>query len=520
MPSRTWWLLLGLLTVLSMARVAATHRTFSQVFDEPWHIASGYEILTNGAFGFDLDHPPLARVLAALPFIHAPRPVATDPVGEGNELLLRNGEYLDNLALARCSNLLFLALGILGVALWARHLFTPGVGLLAALLFASLPPILAHSGFATTDMAVAAMLPIALYALTLFVEAPTWRNTILLGVAVSVGSLTKFSFLPYFAAGAAILAIARRRLPIQRALVATAIAFFLVWSTYGFAFATLAETDPRANEVLHDVFGSTRFANVPLPAPAYAAGIFHVKRHDLRGHPAFLLGEVRTHGWWYYFPVALFFKTPIPFLLLAIAGCFAAARRRPEVPLIAAAILAIAMTSHINIGIRHVLPIYGPLAICAALAITEWPRMRIATGALVLWLVIGSALAHPDYLPWFNGLARHPEEILSDSNLDWGQDVLRLANTPQQLGIRHMTVSLFTTASPAAIALPPSEPMRVLQPIHGWLAISEMNLAYAKGSHPEARAWLEELLNDRTYIRVGKSIRLYNLDATPQTTSN
>jgi dolichyl-phosphate-mannose-protein mannosyltransferase len=519
MPSRTWWLLLGLLTVLSMARVAATHRVFSQIFDEPWHVAAGYEILTKGALDYDMDHPPLARVVAALPFMASPEPAATDPVGRGNELLLQNEEYRENLALARSGNLLFLALGIIGVALWGRHLFTPVVGLLAALLYALLPPILAHAGFATTDMAVAATLPLALYALTLFLaeepKEPSWRRTLVLGVAVAAGLLSKFSFLVFFPAGAAVLVIVRRRFPFRRALAAAALAFLIVWAAYGFTFATLAQTDPRAVEMSR-MIGLPAFAiSVPMPAPAFVAGILHVKRHDVRGHEAFLLGEVREHGWWYYFPIVLFFKTPLPFLVLAIAGCVIAARRRKEVPLIAAAILAVAMTSHINIGIRHFLPIYAPLALCGALAIVEWRRLRFPAIALVLWLAIDSAAAHPDYLPWFNILARHPETILSDSNLDWGQDVIRLSETAQRLGIRQMTVSIFTTAPHDRLGLPPHVPLDLTRPVGGWLAISEMSIAYGRGRNPRFRTWFDTRMDGRPYRRVGKSIRLYDLGNVP-----
>ncbi len=511
MHDRTWWLLLGLLTALSMARVAATHHVFSQIFDEAAHVAGGYEIVTHGAFDYDMYHPPLARVLFALPFIGIEVPPTNNPVVLGNELLTQNNAYVANLTLARFSNLLFLALGIVGVALWGRHLFTPLVGLLAALLYASLPPILAHAGFATTDMAATATLTLAFYALTLFLEESSWRRTIFLGIAVALGLLAKFSFIPYFGVGALVLVIVRRRFPIGRIAAAIAIAFIVFWAGYGFTIGTLAETDPQAVAMAQEVFGSPRLATIPLPAPAYVTGILILKHHDALGHEAFLLGEVRTQGWWYYFPVALFFKTSIPFLVLAIAGIVLAARQRPELPLIAAAILAVAMTSHINIGVRHVSPLYAPLAICGALAITAWPRMRAGAIALVLWLVVGSVAAHPDYLPWFNGFARHPETILSDSNLDWGQDVLRLAETARRLHIQRMTVSLFTTTPRDRVGLPPLEPMRVMQPIRGWFAISETSIVFGRGRTPELRAWLDGLLAGKPYIRVGKSIRLYNL---------
>src|SRR3954454_19722099 len=104
--------------------------------------------------------------------------------------------------------------------------------------------------------------------------------------------------------------------------IALIIASALIWAGFGFSFHPLID------------------------------GIADVRNHNATGHRNFLFGQMSWDGWWYYFPVALFFKTPIPFLLLALTGCVLLARRRPEVPLIAAAMLAVAMTSGSNIGVR------------------------------------------------------------------------------------------------------------------------------------------------------------------------
>src|SRR6185436_7454523 len=317
MTPRRWWTLLLLLVVFTAARVMTTHRVFNQTSDEPHHVASGYDVLTKGSYMLDPEHPPLARVIFALPFLGTPDPAATDVLQRGNALLNRNDRYTQNLGRARPGNLLFLALGIIAVALWARHVFSPGIGLLAALLYASIPVVLAHSGLATTDMAGAALFSLAVYATTLFLEQPSWKRTVLLGIVVAAGALAKFSFVLYFPAAALMLVIARRRLPLVRTLAAVAIAFVLVWAAYGFSAGTLESIDGRAVKMSTDVFGSPRFAKTPWPAPYWVDGLLTVKNHDHYGHPAFLFGEKRWEGWWYYFPVALFYKTPIPFLLLA-----------------------------------------------------------------------------------------------------------------------------------------------------------------------------------------------------------
>ena len=472
MSETRWRVLLALIVVLTLARIATTHRVFSQTVDEASHLIAGYDVLTKRVFTTDLHHPPLARVLFALPFVSEPDPVATGDMSRGTVLLLRNERYTPNLAHMRMPNLLFVAIAIAGIALWARHLFSPGAGLLAALLFASLPPVLAHGGLATTDMALTATLIVALYVFTLVLENPTWPRAIALGVAIAAGLLAKYSFLVYFPACALVLVIVRRRFS------------WKIFASIAIAVAIVC---------------------IAMPPQHFLEGLKSVREQTANPPKGILFGEVKQGGWWYYFPVALFFKTPIPFLILAIAGL----RRRFELTLMAAAILAIAMTSNINIGVRHVLPIYAPLAILAAGAF----RMRWLNVLLVAWLAIASALAHPDYLAYFNEFAgKEPHRILNDSNLDWGQDALRLVRLARKEKIPHITTALPWGAPLDHIGLPPRSDLQALQSVHGWLAISELNLALGRDVNPEIRRWLDQLLAGKPYRRVGKSIRLYYFD--------
>jgi hypothetical protein len=508
-------ILLTLLIVMTAARVATTYRVFSQTNDEPFHLAAGYEFLLTGRQTSDPQHPPLARVFFALPFLGTRLPSSTDGLTRGNALLLRGDRYTQNLGRARIGNLLFLAIGIAAVALWARHLISPAAGLIAAFLFASTPAVLAHAGLATTDMAVAAMLPAALYALTRFLDRPSTPRTILLGIAIALGMLSKYSFVVYFPIAAIVLLIIRRRFPLLKLIAACAIAAVLVWATFRFTFTTLQAADPRAVAMCAEAFHAPRLATAfRLPAPDYLNGFIEVDLHNRHGHRAFLFGEMKDgRSWWYYFPVALFFKTPIPLIVLAITGiAMLIARGKFDIPLIAFVILGAAMTSHINIGIRHILPIYAPLAVAAAFAVIELRRVRAVSIALIAWLVIGIGVAHPDYLPWFNAFAgSHPETILNDSNLDWGQDVLRLARTARTLHIEHLTTSLATTADLDRTGLPPRTNLEAMAEVHGYLAISEMMLAQGNAYSAAVHDWLTRLIDGKPYRRVGKSIRLYNL---------
>jgi hypothetical protein len=486
---RRAWIGIAIIVALTLGRVAATYRVFAQTSDEHLHLIAGYDILKHHSWTTDLHHPPLARVFFALPFVHAPDPAGTDRALRGNELL-SNGRYTSNLARMRIGNLLFLGLGIIFVARWAMHLFSPEAGLLSAALFAMLPPVLAHGGLATTDMAVAAMMPFALDELTRLAERPSWRRAMMTGIAIAAGVLSKYSFLVFFPAAAFVLLIVlwlrgrRNAWPmfVICGAVALIIAAALIWAGFGFSFHPLID------------------------------GIADVRHHDATGHRNFLFEQLSWNGWWYYFPVALFFKTPIPFLLFALTGCVILARRRPELPLIAAAILGVAMTSQINIGIRHVLPLYASLAIAAAAAILALPRLRIVSALLVLWLFVSGVIAHPDYLPWFNAFAPHPETVLNDSNLDWGQDVLRLVRYTRREHIPSISLLLFTSADLDRLGFPPHKVIKDVEEIHGWFATSEMEIAIGETHSPKVKNWLDGMIAGKPYTRIGKSIRLYHLE--------
>ena len=197
---------------------------------------------------------------------------------------------------------------------------------------------------------------------------------------------------------------------------------------------------------------------------------------------------------------------------MAGRGAALLARRCPEVPLIAAAILGVAMTSDINIGIRHLLPIYAPLAIAAAAAILALPRLRIMSAVLVAWLFVSGVAAHPDYLPWFNFFAPHPEMVLNDSNLDWGQDVLRLVRYTQREHIPEFSQLVFTAADLDRLGLPPNREVRKMEKVHGWFVTSEMGIAINESISPRMKSWVDGMIAGKPYTRIGKSIRVYHLD--------
>ena len=200
-------------------------------------------------------------------------------------------------------------------------------------------------------------------------------------------------------------------------------------------------------------------------------------------------------------------KTPLALLALAGVGLVACWKRRREsaallIPVaFAAGVLAVAFFSRINIGVRHVLPVYIAFAILGAAGARKlWEagtRARWILGGLMAWMVATSAFSHPDYLAYFNALAgEEPENVLVDSDLDWGQDMKRLGARLQELGATEVAFDPFIVAHLEAVhGFPPIKPLDPNGPLPGWNAVSltmlKLDRMGLKREHPEYQLWPE-----------------------------
>lgn len=506
------------LSVAAVALVASTLRTFSHTVDEPAHIAAGMEWLERGRYEYEHQHPPLARVAVAIgPWLAGVRGHGLPSMWqEGPAILRESGDYVGTLALARAGTLAFLVVACWAAWLLARRIAGPAAGAVAVGLVVLCPPVLAHAGLATTDLAIAACFPLALVALLAWIERPDPRRAALLGLACALAVLVKFSAGPYIAVTFPLVVaawlVARRRLPVEsrpplptprRALAHAGIAAgagaLAVWGAYRFSVGAVG--------------------GITLPAPEFWLGLGDVARHNGEGHPSFLLGEYGSDGWWYYFPVALAVKTPLPWLVAALAGVLACAREarrdwRLVAPLAGAAVvLLFGMTAHINIGVRHVLPLYPLLAVAAAVAIVDVWRTgvpaRAVAGVLGAWLLASVARAHPDHLAWFNELAgAHPERIMVDSNLDWGQDMLRVARELEARKIDAVATACFGCQSLAYLSGARVYPLQPGMRAAGWVVASETQL---NGSYVQPHDGYWWLYDHEPVARIGRSVRLYHI---------
>ena len=479
-------------------RIVATYPVFNHTSDEPAHVACGLEWLDKGTYQWEPQHPPLARVATAIgPYLlgarsaHTAKSTYDDLYAEGNRIFYWGHHYLLTLGVARGGILPFFWLACLVVFEWGRRYYDGAVGAVAVAIFTFTPTILAHAGLATTDMALTATLGAAFLAALMWIEKPNARTGVILGLCGGLAILSKFSSLIFFPATAGLalacyLVVERRklrgpasyaRLYLPTLALAAVVCCFLVWAGYRFSFGRVPDT------------------TISAPAPMLYRGIGEVLTHNKNGHIAYLLGQRGTKGWWYFFPVLLVFKTPLAFLILAGVWIYVAARRglpwrRAWIPAaFAGAILGVGMTSTINIGLRHILPVYLGLSLMGAMA-ALWMLDRARTGripavalsALMAWFGASSLLSHPDYLPYFNALAgSHPENIAVDSDLDWGQDLNRLSHRLKELGVKQVTLLTPYLADyekehgfPHLV-----EDMDYVTPSPGWTAIS---VSYLKNS--------------------------------------
>jgi hypothetical protein len=302
--------------------------------------------------------------------------------------------------------------------------------------------------------------------------------------------------------------------------LAAALALLVIWAGYRFSFGPMTPKPYRPLEMVDKWVGG-----ISLPAPELFDGIAEVEWHNARGHPSWLLGEYRMHGWWYFFPVVFAVKTPLAFILLCIAGYDACFSRKHFawqlwVPgACAPAILAVCIPTSINLGVRHILVMYPMLAIVAGFGATSLlqTKKRAVMGAaiaLLLWQTLSSAMVHPDYLAYFNEFVwSEPERILSDSDLDWGQDLQRLSNKLKELGVKEVWMVCFGTADTSKLGFPTVKLAQPYQPVTGWIAVSaHMTTIESAMIQKDIRrsdaplGWLE---SERPVARIGKTIKLY-----------
>lgn len=531
----------------------------SPTMDEQNHIARGLAFLRTGDPRLSLEHPPLVNSLSALPLLTMPElQLPTDhPSWERREgwyefADLFMWQYNHDVAritfLARMP-MVFLSLGLALVGYqFSRQFWGAAAGMPALVLLLFEPNLMAHGRYATTDMGATFFAFLATFALWRLWQFPgRWRwgrwSIVVLALGLAFGSkLSTLGFLPVWLVAALLplypsggkrgwAALVR----VAQLASAAVVSLLVVWLLFGLQWGNF-------------VFVTERL--VPLnrwvgPMPTFWAGLEQAMLLGGGGRaPAFLFGRFADDGFPLYFPIAFAVKTPLFLLgLIAVASIVLLLSRQTRrralfLLVLAMGYYALATQSALNIGYRHVLPALPYLLILTSgLAAPQPRREQSARPGFWMSLTYGSAAVlvilalwiHPHYLSYFNFVAGGPGNgyrVLTDSNVDWGQDLLRLRAWMDEHDVERIKLGWFGSADPSYYGIandplpglgrdayfrlwwdPPFDPA---QPQPGIYAISASSLwePPLRVEEKKVYAWFRAREPDD---RVGYSILIYDV---------
>ncbi|WP_443063255.1 phospholipid carrier-dependent glycosyltransferase [Streptomyces sp. NBC_00445] len=538
-PSRRR-LLVPLLVVVLLAQMAVAMVTTAvqqtPTIDEPVYVGTAAVYLHDHSLRYNPEHPPLGKLVVsvgvALADPHVDRSRPSDQGVLGRHLLYKSGNDPWQLMFwARLPVIVLTLLFGLVVFAFARELVGTAGGLTALALYAFSPDLIAHGSLATLDVPAAGFLLTSVWLLWWARVRPRLYLP-LAGVALGAALATRMSALAavpvlVVLAGVSVWtaeangrragAWTDRRRALLRAAAGAGVlalaAIAVVWATY-------LAVDPRLRWTPQQhvpAVGGLRGLLVDLlPLPeAYRDGMRIQFGLETRPWQSFLFGRVYTGSLWYYLPSALLVKTPLGMLALWVAGAVAllAVRRlRPAAPylLLAPAVLsAVAMNGARDFGTRYAVfvPMFLAVAAAGVLAL-RWRWRFVATGALVLFVAVSSLRTFPYYLPYSNEAFGGPAKThlrLHDSNVDWGQDLGRLADRLRERYPGERIWLVYKGSGvPSYYGIDATDPRSVpAREVRGLLVVSDSSVAKAKGR-------LAELIDSsRPIDTVGHSITIY-----------
>jgi len=500
-------------------------RTQSLTVDEPGHIAAGLAMWRHGRFVMLNDQPSLARLIFTAPLAA----LTSTPVDNIRERL-----FTTEPALALWTRPPVVVLGVLlGILLWlaARAWLSESAANFALALFAFSPALIAHFSLATMDGAATLTIFLMVLLLAHWRKNPTRRQTIGLGIALGLMLLSKFYAPPLFLIALYIVTLNTtdgvkhsRGWHWKHAAATAALAGAVVWAGYFFHVSVARfENDTLVIHMPHREHDFRAPVNISLPgkmlvpAAEYIDGLYKVAFHDLSGHESMLLGKIsRTGGWKSYYFYVIVLKWPIAVLLLAMTGAVVILRKRVRLPVgwpaliaIPAALFLMAIFSRIQIGDRHILPLYPFALLLAAAAWQGLSAYRVARIILLASVAVNVADClrfAPDYMSYFTPLVDQSKsyQLLTDSNTDWGQGLIALKKYQDAHPSAEIHLAYFGTVDPAVYGIR----YRTLQPGErpsGTAVISATDLSGQLLAGPDSYKWLlqykpKAILNHTLYV--------------------
>ena len=548
-------------------------------YDERIHLPAGYSYLTQKNMRLNPEHPPLVKDLAALPLlfmkinfpyqsggwntllmsdINSRTPAWQTDVQFGNDLLYYSGN--DAQKMMRYGRIPIILIGILlGFYIWrfTKELWGNLAGIIALTFYSFSPTVLAHARLVTTDIAAAAAFFISFYYLYHWLKTPTKRNLWIFGIVFGLALLTKFStflLLPIF--GLIVLTYAitqtKKLFWIKKYVSGFIFSLIISYAVVGLVYGYHTWNYPPEKQQIDTAFilntlGSRPTADFTIwlngtpylrAIGEYLLGLIMVIQRSSGGNTTYYLGEVSAAGARSYFPVVYMIKEPLAYILLIFFGLFLALKKlsilrinslqnnfaETGMILIILVYWAFSINSNLNIGVRHILPTIPFIYALLARQLSNWIRnykiRKIFIVILMIWAAFSTISVWPSFLSYFNEIAGGPNggyKWVVDSNLDWGQDILRLARFVEKNNIKEIKMDYFSGA-PAEYYIKTAkiESYNREIPQKGWLAVSATIFQGAcKGdkvpcSYSErAYTWLDQY---KPVAKIGYSIFVYKLE--------
>ncbi len=482
-------------------------RPESPAIDEVAHIGAGVSYLQKFDMRMNEEHPPLAKVVAALPLVL--RGVRADYshlswtfsgkifnqyLGEwvfGDWLLMRWNDPRPTVFWARMPMLMMtLALGLVLCVLGSR-LGGGWGGLLCLSAFITMPEFIAFGPLVLTDIAITLFWVLTVWQLPNMWRSPSRGTIIKFGLALGGALLSKFSSgLLFFVFIAFVLSLRCKRLPEQpveklelrrwRRRAWRNLAKGTLWAAcfVYIVYLVLSWNQPTDSfQIIPHFPASPILRRMLMPLWIYLRGLLGFAL-SAGSRPTFILGHAYGHGVWFYFPVLFVLKSQLTFLLLLLVAIAVAVlvKRQSPVPsaipagmearwrslwISLAVFVAACMLNRLDISIRH----FSIALALLVLLLAPLPRalgwLRASTPQLARagsWLVIALALVsivtaiqtYPNYLPYVNvlGMGRPGYALVNDSNLDWNHALPDVEVFARKRGLKRILLDQYGYSEP------------------------------------------------------------------------